>query len=358
MAAATSGSAPPPLRVRGSDVDAHFGELLDAAGRRGDYTDLLTKDRGFGLTDGVAYGEGVEREVMMTIFKGFTASEAQWVTHPDTGASSRALPSVMSPALFQYLIHDGNFHSLNPSFIGEWFPALRALILAWLALDPEDQDLTFRFRDLLTHRAFPITMLFRATIATATFDHPEMRSFRDGFFLPCRNGFNLPSAIRNFQGGSETFLSLVATSHISSADSVLPHLEAINPANLDTHINALRGYISDITLTFDIPLHYRAPTGTPFLSPTGANVLLRPINTHGDGYGAPGDNAVARDRLAGAGTFHLATCFRTIRYPVEYVLRLAQVHYSPESEPANFQEAFDFWFLYQCLIAIGRHNIL
>jgi hypothetical protein len=52
MAAATSGSAPPPLRVRGSDVDAaadHFSELLDAAGRRGDYTDLLTEDRGFGL---------------------------------------------------------------------------------------------------------------------------------------------------------------------------------------------------------------------------------------------------------------------------------------------------------------------
>jgi hypothetical protein len=222
-------------------------------------------------------------------------------------------------------------------------------------------------------------------------------------------------AIRNFQGGSETFLSLVATSHISSADSVLPHLEVINPANLATHIDALRGYIGDITLTFDmlverflrgrgIPCRVRfeestgafhpiidlskintvafrpqmvvwAATGTPFLSPTGANVLvsacsclpsslsharqqLGPINTHGDGYGAPGDNAAARDRLAGAGTFHLATCFRTVRYPVEHVLRLAQVHYNPEAEPASFQEAFDFWFLYQCLIAIGRHNIL
>jgi hypothetical protein len=29
-------------------------------------------------TDGVVYGEGVEREVMMTIFTRFTASEAQW----------------------------------------------------------------------------------------------------------------------------------------------------------------------------------------------------------------------------------------------------------------------------------------
>jgi hypothetical protein len=127
-------------------------------------------------TDGVAYGEGVEREVMTTIFTRFTASEAQWfergednylilrtlfsVGSPIPIPERRLalckrlgalcglllifgqLPTAMSPALFQYLIHDGNFHSLNPSFIGEWFPALRALILAWLALDPEDQDLS------------------------------------------------------------------------------------------------------------------------------------------------------------------------------------------------------------------------
>lgn len=45
-------------------------------------------------------------------------------------------------------------------------------------------------------------------------------------------------------------------------------------------------------------------------------------------------------------------------YPVEYVLHLAQAPDRPESEPTDFQEAFDFWFLTQCLLAIGRHNML
>jgi hypothetical protein len=42
----------PVLRVRGRDLDSaadHFTSLLDAAGRRGDYTDLLVPERAFAL---------------------------------------------------------------------------------------------------------------------------------------------------------------------------------------------------------------------------------------------------------------------------------------------------------------------
>lgn len=51
--AATAGTGPhPPLRVRGRNVDEaadRFTELLDDAGRCGDYTNILVEDRAFGL---------------------------------------------------------------------------------------------------------------------------------------------------------------------------------------------------------------------------------------------------------------------------------------------------------------------
>lgn len=62
--------------------------------------------------------------------------------------------------------------------------------------------------------------------------------------------------------------------------------------------------------------------------------------------------------LASNGTFHIQTCHHFACYPVDYVFTLARAHYVPEEEPGDFQEAFDFWFLYQCLIAIGRHSML
>lgn len=49
--AATDGNTPP-LRVRGSDMDAtadHLSAILDDCGRRGDYSPVLVEDRAFGL---------------------------------------------------------------------------------------------------------------------------------------------------------------------------------------------------------------------------------------------------------------------------------------------------------------------
>jgi hypothetical protein len=50
---------------------------------------------------------------------------------------------------------------------------------------------TYQNRDADTHRALGVAMLFMATLGSQTFDHPELQSFREGFLLPCRNGFNL-----------------------------------------------------------------------------------------------------------------------------------------------------------------------
>ncbi|KAJ7664641.1 hypothetical protein DFH06DRAFT_1324181 [Mycena polygramma] len=449
--AATRGTQISQLRVRGTDVDEaadRFAQMLDDAGELGDYTSVLAPDRGFGLTNDMAHGEGVEREVLITLFKRYTNAESTWfqrgekevltlrALYPATSlipAPRRRLVefkrlgalcalllifgqslSPMSPAIFQYLIHCRNFHALHPSFMGEWFPLLRSLIMAWIATPPESHDLAafnaalitfvgveaaaFRVRDHATHLALPVTIVFNAVLANAPFDRPELENFTDGFFLRCRNGFNFPQAVRNFQGGSETFLSVVETSYICDADSILPHIEVVNPPDLALLVGDLQNHTGDVTLTFDMlierflrgvgipcPIQFEAhkgafhriidlsristpgfraqalawaATGSPFMDPAGGGIVLGPINTHGEGYGPHGSSAADRDRLASVGTFQIQTCNRTARYPVQYVLDLAQLQYLPQSEPSDFQEAFDFWFLYQCLVSIGRHNIV
>ncbi|KAJ7149912.1 hypothetical protein C8R46DRAFT_915441, partial [Mycena filopes] len=446
LAAATRGSSPPPLRVRGTDADDaadKFIQLLDEAGEAGDYTNILSPDRGAAFQDS-AYGEGVEREVCTIAYTRLADSgsflelgEGDYliprtlfsIDSPNPIPATRLaafqrlgalcgllfifghLPPSLSPAVFQYIIHDGDFHSLHPSFVGEWYPALRALILAWLAMAPEDQNLeayrthfavfhnapasAFRFRDLATHLALAVTMLFRAVLGPNSFNHPELQRFIRGFRLDCRNGFNLPAAIRNFEGGSEPFLSLIATTAILSADSVLPHLHPTSPTNIATYLTSLRSHTGDPAITFQklvenflravgipCPIQFAggrgayhriidlskintpafrprmlvwAATGSPFLDPSSDPVTV----SFDAGYGPHGSNDDTRALYANHGTFHLQTCFRTIRYPVQHVLRLAQAQYGPGSgsEAGDFQEAFDYWFLDQCLRGIGRHNM-
>ncbi|KAF8157367.1 hypothetical protein K438DRAFT_1861757 [Mycena galopus ATCC 62051] len=453
--AAARGRAPvPPVVIRGPDVDAlvdSFNDALDAAGRRNDYSEILTVV--YALTTGRAVGDGVRREVITAALQRYLTEETSWFQRgeeevltlrtlfPVTSSSllvpaSRLLgfkrlgaicalhhifgqsPDSISPAIFQYIIHRCNLDAITPAFTSEWFPELSHLLRTFLETS-ETGDLrpfqthfvsfhgvevsAFRTRDLATHQGLAVNMLFKPTIANNTFEHPELQSFRLGYLFRCgaNDAFDLPYAIRNFEGGSEPFLSLVATSSISSADSVLGLLDVANPPNLVVHITALRDITGDMTLTFDMvferflrtvglpcPQMFEARrgafhrmidlseesinkpafrprivvwalTGSPSIDSTaGHRISLGPINTHGEGYGGPDLAADERDLLASVGTFHLATCHRTVRYPVEHVLRLAQAQYVPEGEPGDFQEAFDFWFLYQCLIAIGRYNIV
>ncbi|KAJ7149802.1 hypothetical protein C8R43DRAFT_951776 [Mycena crocata] len=446
--AATRGSGPiPPFRVRGADVEAAADDLtrqLDVAGAGPsgpDYTNILSNNRAFGLIGNqAAVGEGLEREAMYLVFTRFVQQRNAWfqpvaggflairtlyplsssippgrlVDATRLGAICGLLmvfgqcPGQISPAIFQYLIHNGNFASLRAPFIGEWFPEMRNTLLELLAKAPDDdlsqfapqlltyldmeasshalimipllilvapQVSAFDGRGLAGHLALGVNLLHKSTLGNSTFDKPEL-------------------AIRNFHGGSETFLNLIATSRIVDADSLLPHLNALELPNQHVHTAALRVNTGDITLTLAMlferyfraayipcPLQFGmargafhpivdldrieepgfrarvfawAATGSPFIDPTEGRIHLGPIETRDQGYG----NAQSREFLASNGTIVFRTCLRSARYPIDYVLQLSQRHYSPEGEPADFQEAFDFWFLQQCLLAIGRHNML
>ncbi|KAJ7103713.1 hypothetical protein C8R43DRAFT_963836 [Mycena crocata] len=419
-------------RLSGADVEAAADDLtrqLDVAGTGPsgpDYTNILSNNRAFGLIGNqAAVGEGLEREAMYLVFTQFVQQHNAWF-QPVAGGflaictlyplSSSILPGRLvdatrlgaicgllmvfgqcpgqiSPAIFQYLIHNGNFASLRAPFIGEWFPEICNTLLELLAKTPDDdlsqfapQLLTyldmevsaFNGRGLTGHLALGVNLLHKSTLGNSTFDKPELRQFATSMAAPRRSLISSPP------------------SRIVDADSLLPHLNALELPNQHVHTAALRANTGDITLTLAMlferyfraayipcPLQFAmargafhpivdldrieepgfrarvfawAATGSPFIDPSEGRIHLGPIETRDQGYG----NAQSREFLASNGTIVFRTCLRSARYPIDYVLQLSQRHYSPEGEPADFQEGFDFWFLQQCLLAIVlcRYNLL
>ncbi|KAK6988752.1 hypothetical protein R3P38DRAFT_3094196 [Favolaschia claudopus] len=405
-------------------VDA-FVAVIDQLGRTGDYTQLLNPERSFVMTTDEAVGEGVEREVVHAALQRELADESTYFNHgEDNALTLRILPSSIpasparlvkfkrlgalcglahilgqlipsiSVALFQYIVNHCDLRALSRNFTYEWFPALTRQVLDFLATSETDDLSAFQTHLITYHGAersatatvlrmtesLGVHMLYLPTVANDTFDKPEPTSFRTGYLLACRNGVNLPWAIRNFEGGSDTFFSVMETSRISSADSLLAVLDIATSLSFHMLIERyLRGIGTPCPAMFaaakgafhsivdldriDSPAFRSqmlawAATGSPFVDPAGGRISLGPINTHGEGYGIPGGTVAERDVLAREGTFHIQTCHRSIRFPVEYALRLAEVRYVPEGEPRDFQEAFDYWFLTQSLIAIGRHSMM
>jgi hypothetical protein len=132
-------------------------------------------------------------------------------------------------------------------------------------------------RDQQAHDALAADMLYRSVIGAEPPSHPELQAFLKGFRLPCRNGFNFPKVgywfvivlcirltvgqfIKSLDGGSERFLNIVWTSHISSFANLEPHLR-IQLAPV-TFRNQLQTAIPDGQTTFESLL-------TLFLKGTG-----------------------------------------------------------------------------------------
>ncbi|KAK7015331.1 hypothetical protein R3P38DRAFT_2543761, partial [Favolaschia claudopus] len=413
----------PPLSIRGANIDEMmdaFVAVIDQLGRTGDYTQLLNPERSFVMTTDEAVGEGVEREVVHAALQRELADESTYFNHgEDNALTLRILPSSIpasparlvkfkrlgalcglahilgqlipsiSVALFQYIVNHCDLRALSRNFTYECAFQTHLITYHGAEVSRSATATVLRMTESLG-----VHMLYLPTVANDTFDKPEPTSFRTGYLLAYRNGVNLPWAIRNFEGGSDTFFSVMETSRISSADSLLAVLDIVNAPNSAELLDSLRGITGDITLTFHMLIErylrgigtpcpamfaaakgafhsivdldridspaFRsqmlawAATGSPFVDPAGGRISVR----LSFGYGIPGGTVAERDVLAREGTFHIQTCHRSIRFPVEYALRLAEVRYVPEGEPRDFQEAFDYWFLTQSLIAIGHHSMM
>lgn len=136
-------------------------------------------------------GEGLQREVQYVVFQRYVREQTSWF-QPSAGGfftfrtlyplslsipASRLIaakrlgaicalmmvfgqsPMLLSPAIFQYLIHDGNFNSLHPAFIGEWFPDIRLTMLDFLSAGP-DADLAPFAAHLLTYLDMEVTLIW------------------------------------------------------------------------------------------------------------------------------------------------------------------------------------------------------
>ncbi|KAH9918518.1 hypothetical protein B0H21DRAFT_827558 [Amylocystis lapponica] len=278
------------LRLSGRtvvDLTDKLEVFINEAITTGDFTSVLSPNRTVLIVNEnneiVSSGEGIEREMIFTIFSKFIANSTQWF-HPraDDRATLRVLhsaksacsvplarirnlkklgavcalmliigqtPDPLGPAIFQFLVHGCDLHALHPTFIGEWHPNLCKTLLDWNAMDHtgdvsrfEHHFATFHDyeassvtgRDQAEHAAYAAKMLYRALIGPASYRHPEWQAFLYGLRLPCCNGFDFLQVPKSFAGGSEVFFSMIWTSYISDFASLESYL------HFDSHTSLMQ----------------------------------------------------------------------------------------------------------------------
>ncbi|KAJ7869482.1 hypothetical protein B0H14DRAFT_2571847 [Mycena olivaceomarginata] len=107
----------------------------------------------------------------------------------------------------------------------------------------------------------------RLLLAPASFNRSEWISFRDGFELKCpQSGFTFPRMVKLFDGGSEAFLSVLASSYISDADVFLSAARFLTPNGITLWTTSLRAHTSEASLTFqDLFKRFLHGSGIPCL---------------------------------------------------------------------------------------------
>ncbi|EDR07311.1 uncharacterized protein LACBIDRAFT_299099 [Laccaria bicolor S238N-H82] len=438
---ATSGISVPRFVVEGNDVAGlcqHLDAFLTQAIKENDFTTILSPNRTFQINDHngdmTSLGIGIEREVIHTLFSSFI--DKSWLTpHADNHAtlaviypeSSWALipeqrlvgcaklgaltalmliqghcPSPLDPLILQYFVHDKNFHSLTPTFVGKWHPNLRTAIFDWVEAGHSGNISHFHshfasYLDLevcsigprteASHGAFIPQILYQTVFGPHPPFHPEWKAFYKGFKLSCRNGFSFLSVPKSFNGGSETFFSLLWTSQVKSYECIracIPNIatsQAIQTAlyNADEDrlsfadciVRFLKGTglpcpdrFQDIKGRFgnrfdfsqvDSPafrprMFLWAATGAPFIDPNDGEIEIAVVEANHPMYA---ENAVQGQLMASQGRISFQTCSKSVRFPACRILGLAG-----ENNHTPFHDRFDYWILTEILEAIGGHSIL
>ncbi|EIN10150.1 hypothetical protein PUNSTDRAFT_63951, partial [Punctularia strigosozonata HHB-11173 SS5] len=445
--AATANTDPHAFRIQGSNVSAMADLYLVAIGQAitdHDFQHVPSPNREFQTLDdhgiSVSFGAGLEREVTWTAMKQYLdqqavwylpcadgrstlktqlpSSAARWISDDRLLAIARLgaltslcmihgfMPGPIDPCIIQFAVHGKDINALHPSFIGEWHPELRKTILDWIAAGPAGNLAPFRphfatWHDMevlalqgrtpALHDAMACEMLYRTIIGPEPHLHPEWEAFFSGLALPCAGGFNLLNVITSLQGGSETFLNLVWTSHISSfsaingliritdpAPQLVAQLQAASQDRTMLFSSLVRSFLSgsgipcpgkfeevrgqigsiiDLSKIDDAGFRSQhfvwAATGSPFL-PTGGDVLMvDSVDEASPSYAPRGTGAA----MARQGKISFRTCFRMAHLPIQYILALVGASYLEDSEPRSLQAAVDHWLLCECSGAIGGHTI-
>ncbi|KAJ7607882.1 hypothetical protein FB45DRAFT_1039954 [Roridomyces roridus] len=439
---AARGASNTPLRVMysGDTLAEAADELLAAIGRcvdANDFTDVLSEDQNAILYyprtpeerdsgDGVvrSLGEGVLRDVYQEAFSKVMAGSSRWLTprfdgklsllcvlslgfgdHYLSAGRQHDIAALLSiPSMFaccNFCSTDGDLRALHPGFIGEWHPALRAIISAWKTAGPAGNvnkpaivghlasymDLPIQAienRDQRMHDALAVEMVYKAVVASQGPRHKDMEWLLRGFRLTCRNGFQFPKFVRNTSGGSEAFLTKVMASLVGPY-SLIPRL-VFPPSPLagpiveamggETLADLFQDYLeqtgvpcpalfeackphftesADLTRVdspnFRAQMLTWAVTGQPFL-PAGSSGISIMLVDDDDPVYLGGHDTEMRRALVDSGTISYRTCFQQARIPASFLLRAAQAAYTGV-EPASRRKFLHHWLLCQSLGAIG-----
>ena len=140
-------------------------------------TGVTSSDNVGGITTTHSLSDGIEHEVIYTLFEEFQSSSAEWFTmHNDRYATlattrsisnSHCIPSShlcsmgilgalsalslicgmsvfpLDPVCLHYLVHGCNLHSIHPGFLGKWHLWLKLVISDWIALGPNGSAADF-----------------------------------------------------------------------------------------------------------------------------------------------------------------------------------------------------------------------
>ncbi|KDQ49089.1 hypothetical protein JAAARDRAFT_143923 [Jaapia argillacea MUCL 33604] len=329
---ATRGEQVPDLELSGVDMEslvvALKEKILDCI-RRSDFTNLMSPSRDYLVIGHMGMersrnvrssGEGVEREVLSTLYQQFHSETAEWFSpNPDdyvsiatslplscAGYLSRSqklgltclgaviglmllngfITHPFDPVVIQYLIHGRDINSISKAFLAQWHPDIKQTICDFIDLGPNGnlapfqpyfstyfdiQVASLRNHDMVSHLAIASEMLRRSIIGPESCSHPEWDAVEAGFQLPCQNGFSTSKAscriacinllvIRCYPGGSEAFITALYSCHISSFINLQPHLRIRAPTRV------LSSSLSEALGTSD---HTFSSLLTDFLEGTG-----------------------------------------------------------------------------------------
>ncbi|KAJ7079268.1 hypothetical protein B0H15DRAFT_804527 [Mycena belliarum] len=328
-------------------------------------------------------------------------------------------PEPLSPALFQYFLHGCNLNALTPEFLSEWYPALRVLLSSWVEMGPtgelgpyqahfsksssrsstSDKLLTqhkkvasLQTRDQAQHDALGAEMLYTAIFGPQPPSHPEYKALFSGMEMFCRSGFTMLELFRSFPGGTERLLSQKWASHIHDFASIEPNLAISCPSATEVArltgplllsvdpTEILRGFLQRtgipcpgifaITRETIHPMVLLDDVDSPAFRPrifawacTGSpdSELSKDIHVI---FSTPScldyrGDPVQREINMANGTIAFASCFRTARIPLSYLVDLHRASYpsldalGQPIEPLTLQDAIDSWLFMQIVGAIG-----
>ncbi|KAF9473603.1 hypothetical protein BDN70DRAFT_816990 [Pholiota conissans] len=454
------GFRPPKLSISGENVSILADRLIEAiemALSQQDFERILSVDREFlivgrshnGRQHIRSLGRGIEREVIYLAFGRYSSQEAQaqWFLPRAGGYSSIAVshtahsmtsistfrvkslsvlgaltglmlvhgiaPIPLSPVLIHYFIHNCDLQSIHPAFLAEWIPDLHKTLDDWLSLDHQSDIAAFQphfstyhdmqvaclqSRDLASHKSIASEMLHRAIIGPEPFTHREIQAFIEGFKMPCRRtGFNMTKIKTLVEGGSESFLNMIWTSHIKSFEDIRPHIHLSEPSqNVSLQLQEALSLCSGISFEqllhtflkgsgipcpklFEDALNHFAPvvdcskidddmgfrsrvfywaaTGSPSIEINSLGITMSLCESSDTEY-APGITQREREAMIDAGKICFKTCISQMKVPAKHIIVLARGTYTSNAEPHSFQAAFDHWLLCEILNSLGNHSIL